>query len=76
MIRISKENGIATLKLNRPEKRNALHPTMVAQIKSETVATTKLVVIDLNAVATPTEPSAVTVVHFLLVLQNSSLPTT
>lgn len=34
MIKISKENGIATLTLNRPEKRNALHPTMVAQIKS------------------------------------------
>ena len=34
MIKISKENGIATLTLNRPEKRNALHSTMVAQIKS------------------------------------------
>ena len=34
MIKISKENGIATLTLNRPEKRNALHPKMVAQIKS------------------------------------------
>lgn len=34
MIKVFKENGIATLTLNRPEKRNALHPTMVAQIKS------------------------------------------
>ena len=34
MIKVIKENGIATLTLNRPEKRNALHPTMVAQIKS------------------------------------------
>jgi methylglutaconyl-CoA hydratase len=34
VIKISKENGIVTLTLNRPEKRNALHPTMVAQIKS------------------------------------------
>jgi methylglutaconyl-CoA hydratase len=33
MIELSRENGIAVLKLNRPEKRNALHPTMVAQIK-------------------------------------------
>lgn len=35
MIKISKENGIAILTLNRPEKRNALHPTMVAQIKTQ-----------------------------------------
>jgi methylglutaconyl-CoA hydratase len=34
VIKVIKENGIATLTLNRPEKRNALHPTMVAQIKS------------------------------------------
>jgi methylglutaconyl-CoA hydratase len=34
VIKVVKENGIATLTLNRPEKRNALHPTMVAQIKS------------------------------------------
>ena len=34
MIKVSKENGIAILTLNRPEKRNALHPTMVSQIKS------------------------------------------
>jgi methylglutaconyl-CoA hydratase len=34
VIKISKENGIATLTLNRSEKRNALHPTMVVQIKS------------------------------------------
>lgn len=32
MIITSKENGIAILKLNRPEKRNALHPTMITQI--------------------------------------------
>src|SRR3989339_1145220 len=34
MIKVSKENGIAILTLNRPEKRNALHPTMVSQIKT------------------------------------------
>ena len=34
MIKVSKENGIAILTLNRPEKRNAIHPTMVSQIKS------------------------------------------
>ena len=34
MIKVIKENGIATLTLSRPEKRNALHPTMVTQIKS------------------------------------------
>lgn len=33
MIKVSKENGIVILTLNRPEKRNALHPTMVSQIK-------------------------------------------
>ncbi len=33
MIELSKHDGIAILKLNRPEKRNALHPTMVLQIK-------------------------------------------
>lgn len=33
MIKVSIENGIVILTLNRPEKRNALHPTMVSQIK-------------------------------------------
>lgn len=33
MIKLSKVNGIAILTLNRPEKRNALHPKMVSQIK-------------------------------------------
>ena len=32
MITLAKENGVAILKLNRPEKRNALHPTMITQI--------------------------------------------
>jgi methylglutaconyl-CoA hydratase len=35
MVKVSKENGIAILKLNRPEKRNALHPAMIAKIKNE-----------------------------------------
>jgi len=48
---------------------------LVAQIKSETLAaSTRTFIISLNAGATPTEPAAVTVVHFVLVLQNSSLP--
>jgi methylglutaconyl-CoA hydratase len=33
MIKVIKEDGIATLTLNRPEKSNALHPAMVVQIK-------------------------------------------
>lgn len=50
---------------------------LVAQIEAVSVsAATPTVVINLNAGATPTEPSAVTVVNFVLVLQNSSLPTT
>lgn len=47
---------------------------LVAQIKSVDVSSTKTVVIDLNAGATPTEPAAVTVINFCLILQNSSLP--
>lgn len=47
---------------------------LVAQIKSHDVTSAKTVVIDVNAGATPTEPAAVTVIHFLLVLQNTSLP--
>jgi methylglutaconyl-CoA hydratase len=34
MIDLKKENEIAVLKLNRPEKRNALHPKMVEQIRN------------------------------------------
>lgn len=33
MINLIQENEIAILKLNRPEKRNALHPRMIQQIK-------------------------------------------
>ncbi len=33
MINLSHENEIAILKLNRPEKRNALHPSMVQQLR-------------------------------------------
>lgn len=46
---------------------------LVAQIKSYDVVTTKTVVIDLNAGATPTEPSAVTEIHFSLFLRNSTV---
>jgi len=35
MIKYIKENHIAFLKLNRPEKRNALHPDLVEQLKSK-----------------------------------------
>ncbi len=35
MIKLSKENEIAILTLNRAEKSNALHPKMIGQIKSE-----------------------------------------
>lgn len=48
---------------------------LVAQIDTVDVdSATPTVIINLNAGATPTEPSAVTVVNFVLVLQNSSLP--
>lgn len=48
---------------------------LVAQIDNADVsAATPVVVLNLNAGATPTEPSAVTVVNFILVLQNSSVP--
>ena len=47
-----------------------------AQIKSEDVVdnVTPDIVIDLLAVATPVEPTAVCSVHFVLFLNNSSLP--
>jgi methylglutaconyl-CoA hydratase len=35
MIRYSKENQIGTITLNRPEKRNALNPELVAQLKGK-----------------------------------------
>ena len=47
---------------------------LVSQVTSVDVVTAKTVVIKLLAGATATEPSAVTVVNFVLVLQNSSLP--
>lgn len=48
---------------------------LVAQIDNHNVsAATPTVVLNLNAGATPTEPSAVTSVHFILVLQNSTVP--
>jgi len=48
---------------------------LVAQLDNHDVtASTPVLVMNLNAAATPTEPSAVTVVHFCLMLQNSSLP--
>ncbi len=46
---------------------------LVAQIKSYDVVTAKTLVIDLNAGATPTEPAAVTEVHFVLFLRNSTV---
>ena len=46
---------------------------IVAQIKSHDVVSTKTIVVSLNAVATPVEPAAVTVINFVVVLQNSSI---
>lgn len=46
---------------------------LVAQIKSHDVVTAKTVVIELLATATPTEPAAVTLVHFQLLLRNSTV---
>jgi len=48
---------------------------LVAQLDSHDVsAATPIVVFNLNAAATPTEPAAVTDVHFTLILQNSTVP--
>ena len=48
---------------------------LVAQIDNHDVnSATPVVVLNLNAGATPTEPSSVTVVNFVLILTNSSLP--
>lgn len=46
---------------------------LVAQIKTYDVVTAKTVLIELLAVATPTEPAAVTEVHFALFLRNSTV---
>lgn len=46
---------------------------LVAQLKSQTVSSTKLVVVNLNAGATPTNPSAVCKLHCALVLKNSTI---
>lgn len=35
MIKFEKENGIAVIKLNRPEKRNALHPVLINEFKDK-----------------------------------------
>jgi methylglutaconyl-CoA hydratase len=35
MIKYSKENRVGTISLNRPEKRNALHPELVEQMKKK-----------------------------------------
>lgn len=45
---------------------------LVAQLKSHDVVSAKTIVIDLNAGATPTEPAAVTLVHFIAALSNST----
>lgn len=48
---------------------------IVAQIDNHDVtATIPVIVINLNAVATPVEPAAVTVVQFILLLSNTSVP--
>lgn len=48
---------------------------LVAQLDNHNVsAATPVVVLNLNAAATPTEPAAVTVVHFMLALANSTVP--
>lgn len=46
---------------------------LVAQIKSHDVVSAKTIVIDLNAGATPTEPSAVTLIHFIAMLSNTTV---
>jgi hypothetical protein len=46
---------------------------LVAQIDNHAVSTNKTVVINLNAGATPTDPSAACKLHVLLVLKNSTI---
>lgn len=46
---------------------------LVAQVTSHDVVTAKTIVISLNAGATPTEPSAVTLIHFQANLRNSTV---
>lgn len=46
---------------------------LVAQVKSNDVVTAKTIVIEILAGATPTEPAAVTVVHFMAFLRNSEV---
>jgi methylglutaconyl-CoA hydratase len=35
MIKFEQQNGIAVIKLNRPEKRNALHPVLINEFKEK-----------------------------------------
>lgn len=49
---------------------------IVAQLDNHTIgsATVPVMVINLNAAATPVEPAAITRVHFFLLLSNTSVP--
>lgn len=46
---------------------------LVAQVVSHDVVTAQTIVVELLAAATPTEPSAVTIVHFQALLRNSTV---
>lgn len=46
---------------------------LVPQVKSQTVGSTNLIVVNLNAGATPTNPSAALVLYIDLFLRNSSV---
>lgn len=48
---------------------------LVPQVKSETATSTKLIVINLNAGATPTDPAAVCTLYVNIVLNASSIST-
>lgn len=66
------DSYVALLSANLQVKA-AVAVDLVAQVKSYDVTTAKTIVIDLNAGATPTEPSAVTEIHFALYLRNSTV---
>ncbi len=66
------DSYVALLSANLQVKA-AVAVDLVAQLKSHDVVSAKTIVIDLNAGATPTEPSAVTEIHFVLYLRNSTV---
>jgi hypothetical protein len=70
---ITLEDSYVALQACTATVQAAVAVDLVAQIASHDVVTAKTIVLNLNAGATPTEPSAVTVVHFQAELRNSTV---